>query len=112
MGITEPIGGYPDPTIPLAFEPDPATPCHHTSTIAPVLASSAGCLECLRLGERDWVHLRTCLACGHVGCCDSSPGKHAAAHAEQQDHPIAASAEPGEQWAWCYLDQTEVTRAP
>nr|WP_235900466.1 UBP-type zinc finger domain-containing protein [Lolliginicoccus suaedae] len=79
--------------------------------MAPVLPTSAGCLECLRLGERDWVHLRTCLACGHVGCCDSSPGKHAAAHAEQQDHPIAASAEPGEQWAWCYLDQTEIGRA-
>ncbi len=111
MGLTEPGAAYPDPTVPLAFEPDPSSPCHHTSTIAPVLPTSAGCLECLRLGERDWVHLRTCLACGHVGCCDSSPGKHAAAHAEQQDHPIAASAEPGEQWAWCYLDQTEIGRA-
>ena len=64
----------------------------------------AGCEECLELGTR-WVHLRMCHSCGHIGCCDDSPEKHATAHYEQTEHPIIRSAEPGEDWSWCYPDQ-------
>jgi len=63
-----------------------------------------GCEECMRTGD-SWMHLRTCLACGKVGCCDSSPNQHASAHARQEGHPIVRSAEPGESWCWCYLDE-------
>jgi CPA2 family monovalent cation:H+ antiporter-2 len=82
--------------------------CAHGPAVRPVLPQSAACLACLRAGET-WVHLRVCLNCGHVGCCDSSPGRHARAHHEGTDHPIAASAEPGEHWAYCFLDDTTVT---
>jgi uncharacterized UBP type Zn finger protein len=64
----------------------------------------AGCEECLRLGM-SWVHLRMCQMCGHVGCCDNSEGKHATAHFEQTGHPLIRSAEPGEDWSWCYVDE-------
>jgi uncharacterized UBP type Zn finger protein len=66
--------------------------------------SVEGCEDCLRIGAR-WVHLRVCLTCGHVGCCDSSPNRHASAHVAEAGHPIVRSAEPGEQWCWCYVDQ-------
>jgi hypothetical protein len=62
-----------------------------------------GCEECLRTGDR-WVHLRLCLACGHVGCCDSSPNLHATRHHRATGHAIIRSFEPGESWAWCYVD--------
>ncbi|GAA4206736.1 UBP-type zinc finger domain-containing protein [Streptosporangium oxazolinicum] len=62
-----------------------------------------GCEECLAAGSR-WVHLRRCLACGHIGCCDSSPNKHATAHFVGDGHPVVASFEPGEDWRWCYVD--------
>jgi hypothetical protein len=61
-----------------------------------------GCEECLRLGA-SWVHLRLCLSCGHVGCCDTSPLRHASAHAWEEWHPIVRSLEPGENWRWCYV---------
>jgi uncharacterized UBP type Zn finger protein len=64
----------------------------------------AGCEECLASGDR-WVHLRMCQTCGHIGCCDSSPNKHATAHFESSGHPIVRSAEPGEDWSWCYADE-------
>jgi uncharacterized UBP type Zn finger protein len=64
----------------------------------------AGCEECLALGMQ-WVHLRMCQSCGHIGCCDNSIGKHATAHYESTDHPIIRSAEPGENWSWCYPDE-------
>jgi hypothetical protein len=64
----------------------------------------AGCEECLASGSR-WVHLRLCQICGHVGCCDSSPNKHASAHARDTGHPIVRSVEPGEDWSWCYVDE-------
>ena len=64
----------------------------------------AGCEECLKLGM-SWVHLRMCHSCGHIGCCDNSPGKHATAHHEQSGHPLIRSAEPGEDWSWCYVDE-------
>jgi uncharacterized UBP type Zn finger protein len=63
-----------------------------------------GCEECLRTGGR-WLHLRICLECGQVGCCDSSPGRHASAHARGAEHPIVRSLEPGEDWSWCFVDE-------
>jgi ubiquitin-hydrolase Zn-finger-containing protein len=63
-----------------------------------------GCEECLETGGA-WVHLRICLECGHVGCCDSSPGRHARAHEQSSGHPIIRSLEPGETWSWCFPDQ-------
>ncbi|AQA26018.1 zn-finger in ubiquitin-hydrolases and other family protein [Rhodococcus sp. MTM3W5.2] len=60
------------------------------------------CEECTALGEQNWAHLRMCLTCGHVGCCDSSPHRHATAHFEQTGHPVMRSHEPGEAWRWCY----------
>lgn len=66
--------------------------------------TSSGCEDCLREGTR-WVHLRLCLGCGHVGCCDSSPERHATRHYEHVGHPVIRSFEPGESWRWCYLDE-------
>lgn len=63
-----------------------------------------GCEECLATGGA-WLHLRICLECGHVGCCDGSPSRHATAHAHATGHPIIRSLEPGEVWAWCYADE-------
>jgi uncharacterized UBP type Zn finger protein len=83
------------------------TVCPHLIEADPtqVLPSSDGCEECLATGSR-WVHLRLCLACGHVGCCDTSPNKHATRHFRATTHPVIASFEPGERWAWCYVDET------
>jgi hypothetical protein len=64
----------------------------------------AGCEECLAEGHR-WVHLRMCEECGHIGCCDNSPGRHATGHFHQTGHPVIRSAEPGEEWSWCYVDE-------
>lgn len=64
---------------------------------------AAGCVECLEIGGR-WVHLRRCTDCGHVGCCDSSPNKHATKHAAAAGHPVVQSFEPGEEWVYCYAD--------
>ena len=66
--------------------------------------SSTGCEDCLRVGGR-WVHLRMCRTCGHVGCCDDSPNKHATAHYHSVGHPLIQSYEPGEDWVWCYVDE-------
>lgn len=63
-----------------------------------------GCVDCLATGGR-WLHLRICLECGHVACCDDSPNRHATAHAHQTGHPIIRSIEPGEEWSWCYVDE-------
>jgi len=71
----------------------------------------AGCEECLKMGGW-WVHLRSCLSCGYVGCCDSSPGKHATAHFRASSHPVVRSLEPGEDWAWCYTDEMLIEPAP
>jgi len=70
----------------------------------------AGCEDCLLTGD-PWLHLRICLQCGHVGCCDASPNRHATTHSQASDHPIIRSLEPGEQWSWCYLDEV-VMRIP
>jgi hypothetical protein len=79
----------------------------HLSAIRPVTPHANGCEECLAIGS-PWVHLRLCMSCGHVGCCDSSPNRHARRHAFAQDHPIVQSFEPGESWRWCYLDESFV----
>lgn len=71
---------------------------------APVVPGSEGCAECLATGGR-WLHLRLCMTCGHVGCCDSSPNRHATRHAHATGHPVVKSFEPGEEWAWCYPDE-------
>lgn len=78
-----------------------------------VSPSSPGCEDCLRTGDR-WVHLRICMTCGHVGCCDNSPNRHATAHHRTTDHPIIRSYEPGEDWWWCYVDESllDVPGAP
>jgi uncharacterized UBP type Zn finger protein len=65
--------------------------------------SVAGCEECLKTGDA-WLHLRICLECGKVGCCDSSPNRHASAHARDEGHPLIRSLEPGEEWSWCFID--------
>ena len=67
-------------------------------------AEVAGCEDCLRSGGK-WLHLRICLTCGHVGCCDDSPNRHATAHNHETGHPIIRSLEPGEDWSWCYADE-------
>jgi CPA1 family monovalent cation:H+ antiporter len=66
--------------------------------------TAAGCVECLAMGS-SWVHLRRCLNCGHIGCCDSSPNKHATAHFHAVGNPVIQSFEPGEDWRWCYLHE-------
>jgi uncharacterized UBP type Zn finger protein len=72
---------------------------------------SVGCEECEKRGD-SWVHLRICLTCGHVVCCDDSPNRHATAHARVTGHPVIASFEPGEQWAYCYADDKFFKRLP
>lgn len=67
--------------------------------------STDGCQDCLADGSTDWVHLRLCLACGRVSCCDSSPHKHATAHWHATEHPVVRSFQPGETWRWCYVDE-------
>jgi len=77
--------------------------CVHLNTIRPVKPSANGCEDCLKTGD-EWVHLRMCLQCGHAGCCDSSPNKHATKHHHATKHPIISSLEPGEDWKYCYVD--------
>jgi hypothetical protein len=79
--------------------------CSHTDRIKLTELPDviAGCEDCLPIGAT-WVHLRMCQSCGHIACCDSSPNRHATAHARGLGHPIVRSAEPGEDWSWCYLD--------
>jgi hypothetical protein len=81
--------------------------CSHLDEARNVEPRTSGCEECLQLGMR-WVHLRLCLSCGHVGCCNQSEGKHAFAHFEATGHPIVRSHEPGETWSWCWIDEIEV----
>jgi uncharacterized UBP type Zn finger protein len=80
--------------------------CAHLDDIQVLAAPEvvAGCEECLATGGR-WVHLRMCQTCGHIGCCDNSPGRHATAHNKATAHPVIRSVEPGEEWSWCYVDE-------
>jgi uncharacterized UBP type Zn finger protein len=81
--------------------------CAHVATlpVPDVAATTQGCAECLAQERDVWVHLRMCLTCGHVGCCDSSPYKHATEHFHETGHPVMRSFEPGETWRWCYVDK-------
>jgi uncharacterized UBP type Zn finger protein len=82
--------------------------CTHTDQIREdVIPSAEGCEECLRMGD-EWVHLRECLICGHIGCCDQSENKHATRHFHSTGHPIIQSFEPGEDWRYCYVDDVLV----
>jgi uncharacterized UBP type Zn finger protein len=83
------------------------TTCTHLDQIKNVRPKTQGCEECMTSGDR-WVHLRMCLACGHVGCCDSSKNRHATGHFHATGHPVMRSIEPGEDWKWCYVDQAMV----
>ena len=76
-----------------------------------VVPSGPGCKECLASGGV-WVHLRLCLRCGHVGCCDDSPSRHATKHHRTTHHPVIRSYEPGEDWAYCFVDETFVEELP
>ena len=88
--------------------------CEHFQHLKPVppaqVSYAKGCEECIEMGDR-WVHLRECLDCGHVGCCDSSKNKHATKHFHKTKHPVIRSVEPGEQWGWCYVDEEMVQKA-
>jgi CPA2 family monovalent cation:H+ antiporter-2 len=88
----------------VELHPAPSAPCGHLDRINAVRPRTPGCEECLRNGTR-WVHLRICMSCGHVGCCDSSPYKHATGHWHDTQHPIMRSLEPGETWGWCFPEE-------
>jgi uncharacterized UBP type Zn finger protein len=81
--------------------------CEHLDQIRVMGSDERVCPECVALGDR-WMHLRLCLSCGQVGCCDSSKNKHASKHAASSGHPIVGSLEPGETWQWCYVDEVVV----
>ena len=86
--------------------------CSHLDKVRDVKPSTPGaCEDCLRINGR-WVHLRMCLECGHMGCCDNSPNRHASAHFHETRHPIMRSMEPGEDWGWCYEDELFFEPAP
>ena len=78
--------------------------CSHVTGARDVAARTSGCEECLAMGDT-WVHLRLCLGCGHVGCCDSSKNKHASKHFRATRQPVMRSLEPGESWGWCFVDE-------
>jgi len=78
--------------------------CEHLEQAKEIKPNSEGCEDCLKLRD-EWVHLRLCLSCGHVGCCDSSKNKHATKHFNDTSHPVIKSAEQGENWKWCFVDQ-------
>jgi uncharacterized UBP type Zn finger protein len=83
----------------------PAVPCTHLDQIIITDTDKDYCEDCVAVGST-WVHLRLCLTCGHVGCCDSSPNRHASKHSRTTSHPLVRSIEPGESWVWCYVDET------
>ncbi len=81
-----------------------AKPCTHVDQIRDVTPNNSGCETCLEMGD-SWFHLRMCLTCGYVGCCDNCKNKHASQHFRETGHPIMRSMEPGESWRWCYIDE-------
>jgi uncharacterized UBP type Zn finger protein len=85
----------------------PRALCPHLDLVTPVAPLSTGCDECIALGD-GWVHLRACIGCGHVGCCDQSKNRHATKHYQSTRHPIIRSLEPGEQWMYCYEDEVVI----
>ncbi len=87
-----------------------ADECTHTDQIRKVAPSALGCEECLKIHSR-WVHLRLCRICGHVGCCDQSPHRHARKHFHATNHPIIEGYDPPEGWGWCYIDKVALDLA-
>ncbi|MBU8895654.1 hypothetical protein DRW03_20185 [Corallococcus sp. H22C18031201] len=85
--------------------------CEHILQAGDPEPRTEGCEECLKMGDT-WVHLRRCLSCGHVGCCDSSKNKHATKHWRATQHPVVQSFEPGEDWLWCFKDEVFVDERP
>ncbi len=81
--------------------------CTHLNQIQYTTTHTRVCEDCVKVGD-EWVHLRMCLVCGHVGCCDSSKNRHATKHYHTSKHPLARSVEPGENWVWCYVDEDVV----
>jgi uncharacterized UBP type Zn finger protein len=81
-------------------------PCEHIKDVTDREPSKHVCEDCVKTGD-SWVHLRLCLTCGHVGCCDSSKNKHATRHFHDAGHPVMRSIERGESWGWCYVDEIE-----
>jgi uncharacterized UBP type Zn finger protein len=88
----------------MSSETSTTTTCPHVAEIRDVTPSAQGCEECLKMGD-EWVHLRLCMTCGHVGCCDSSKNRHATKHFRATAHPVIKSFQPGEEWGWCYVDE-------
>ena len=82
-----------------------ATCTHVPHDLAPPLPSGDGCQDCLASGRTDWVHLRLCQQCGHVGCCDNSVGRHATGHFHESGHMVIRCFEPHEDWWWCFVDE-------
>jgi uncharacterized UBP type Zn finger protein len=80
--------------------------CEHIKEVTDRQPSNHVCEDCIKTGD-SWVHLRLCLSCGHIGCCDSSKNKHATKHFHATQHPVIRSIEPGETWGWCYVDEVE-----
>ena len=80
--------------------------CSHLDQVRVLHPTKHVCEDCVKTGD-SWVHLRLCLECGHVGCCDSSKNKHATKHFHETKHPLVRSIEPGETWVWCYVDDTD-----
>ena len=78
--------------------------CSHLNQVRVTETDKHVCEDCIKTGDT-WVHLRLCLSCGHVGCCDSSKNRHARAHFRAAGHPLVRSIEPGERWLWCYVDE-------
>lgn len=85
--------------------------CTHLNQIRVRSTDTHVCEDCIKTGDR-WVHLRMCLTCGHVGCCDSSKNKHATKHFHATSHPLVRSIEPGEDWMWCYVDELYPANTP
>ncbi len=99
------MGAERDESVRLVWMADAPT-CTHLDQVEYVAPQGdiPGCPQCLATGDR-WVHLRMCQTCGQIGCCDSSPNRHATRHYEESHHPVIRSAEPGEDWSWCYVDE-------
>ena len=106
-GFSTSAGHDLDPSGGPAVMPLKAAACDHLRD-APTMhepeSTLDACPDCLAIGDHNWVHLRMCLSCGHVGCCDSSPNRHADAHYQRSDHPVMRSIELGESWRWCFVD--------
>lgn len=109
VGLAVGASTHVDTTAVVDWQADPDGACAHVDQARPVVPRTPGCQECLQQGMT-WVHLRLCVHCGHVGCCESSLGRHASAHAAARTgHDVITSLEPGEHWGWCYLDEVSLT---